>query len=311
MGMRARTWRSRTGPDASLTMKHIATMAKKRAAVSAPTTPKRDNGSRGRFVFTLTPASVMRSSTDAQTMHNVPSLQQCAAVDVPPDRHPRRQRVRAHDVEDALRLVEILGQRVVVQRALHGADRQPGAEGQPEAGRQADPGRPAPRDEPGHQCERDVDLGQPQLRRSRSGVEQAAAECCSGRRRASPPRPACPMRTSGTSCSLPVRSQWTKSATTAAASPSPAIPASTRSTDVTASISGARAVSHVWSGRDRVVAGPAQRGGAGGVSSGGRRSPPPVPAPCRPRQHPSRPGPPCPHSPPTWPRRAARRRAPP
>ena len=115
---------------------------------------------------------------------------QSSGVDVLPDRHARRQRVRAHDVEDVLRLVEVLGQPVAVQLALHGADHHPRTEGQPESSRQADPDRPAPRDEPGDQGEGDVDLGQPQLggAQIRDGTVHAAPR--SGWGRSWPPPPA-------------------------------------------------------------------------------------------------------------------------
>ena len=49
-------------------------MARKSAAVSAPTPPKPWSGSRGSVVLTLTPPIVMTSRMDAQATHSQPSL---------------------------------------------------------------------------------------------------------------------------------------------------------------------------------------------------------------------------------------------
>ena len=73
-GINATTSRSRTGPDASLTRKHIAPMPRKRAADSAPIDPKLWSGSSGRSSLMLTWPIVIRSSNVAQPTLSFPSV---------------------------------------------------------------------------------------------------------------------------------------------------------------------------------------------------------------------------------------------
>ena len=52
----------------------MPTMPKRMAAVSLPTAPKFCSGSKGRLVLMEMCPIAMRSTSEAQTTHNVPSL---------------------------------------------------------------------------------------------------------------------------------------------------------------------------------------------------------------------------------------------
>ncbi len=113
-----------------------------------------------------------RGTDDAQHAEFV----QIAPVEVLAHRHPGGQCIATDDVQDVLPLENDLGERIVVQFSLDHPDHEQCREGQPETRRQSDPLRGAPGDQASDQCERDVDLGQTQLRRAGARVEQPARD---------------------------------------------------------------------------------------------------------------------------------------